>query len=64
MRRLFIDEITALPQWEVAVKRLADRRVLRDVLLVTTGSRATDIRRGSELPGRKGKLARTDYSAA
>ena len=62
VRRLFIDEITALPQWEVAVKRLADRGVLRDVLLVTTGSRATDIRRGSErLPGRKGKLARTDY---
>ena len=62
VRRLFIDEITAVPDWETAVKRLADQGVLRTVLVVTTGSRATDIRRGSErLPGRKGKLARTDY---
>ena len=62
VRRLFIDEITAVPEWEKAVKRLADQGVLRDVLVVTTGSRATDIRRGAErLPGRKGRLARTDY---
>ena len=62
VRRLFIDEITAVADWETAVKRLADRGVLRGVLVVTTGSRATDIRRGSErLPGRKGRLARTEY---
>ncbi|MDE0441036.1 MAG: AAA family ATPase [Gammaproteobacteria bacterium] len=62
VRRLFIDEITAVADWETAIKRLADQVVLKDVLVVTTGSRATDIRRGSErLPGRKGKLARTDY---
>ena len=62
VRRLFIDEITAVAEWETAIKRLADRGVLRGVLVVTTGSRATDIRRGSErLPGRKGRLARTDY---
>jgi uncharacterized protein len=31
-------------------------------LVVTTGSRATDLRRASErLPGRKGRLARTSY---
>ena len=62
VRRLFIDEITAVPDWATAIKRLADRAILKDVLVVTTGSRATDIRRGSErLPGRKGKLSRTDY---
>lgn len=62
VKRLFIDEITAIANWELALKRLADRGVLRDVLVVTTGSKATDLRRASErLPGRKGKLARTNY---
>ena len=62
VRRLFIDEITAVGKWETAMKRLADQGLLRRVLVVTTGSRATDVRRGSErLPGRKGRLARTDY---
>ncbi|MFO1466151.1 MAG: ATP-binding protein [Steroidobacteraceae bacterium] len=62
VRRLFIDEISAIPGWERALKRIADRGQLRNVLVVTTGSRAADIRRGSErLPGRKGKLTRTDY---
>jgi len=61
-RRLFIDEITAVDKWERARKIAADSGVIRDVLVVTTGSRATDIRRGEErLPGRKGKLARTNY---
>ncbi|GMR23766.1 MAG: hypothetical protein BMS9Abin37_2230 [Acidobacteriota bacterium] len=51
-----------MPRWERALKRIADRGELRHVLVVTTGSRATDIRRGSErLPGRKGKLKRTEY---
>ncbi len=58
--RLFVDEITAVRDWERALKRLADEGVLRDILLVTTGSKASDLRRGSErLPGRKGRLART-----
>lgn len=62
VRRLFIDEISAVPSWERALKRIADRGQLRNVLVITTGSRAADIRRGSErLPGRKGKLARTEY---
>jgi uncharacterized protein len=61
-RRLFIDEITAIDGWEKALKRLVDGGELRDVLVVTTGSRARDLRRGVErLPGRKGKLARTSY---
>jgi hypothetical protein len=61
-KRLFIDEISAVPGWARALKRLSDRGELRGVLVVTTGSRAADIRRGSErLPGRKGKLGRTEY---
>jgi uncharacterized protein len=62
VRRLFIDEITAVADWETALKRLADAGELRNVLVTTTGSKATDLRRGSErLPGRKGRLARTAY---
>ncbi len=62
VRRLFIDEITAVAGWQKAIKRLADRGALRNVLIVTTGSKASDIRREAELlPGRKGKLARTIY---
>lgn len=62
IRRLFIDEITAVGGWQKAVKRLADSGALRKVLLVTTGSKASDIQREAELlPGRKGKLARTIY---
>ncbi|MBY0545511.1 MAG: ATP-binding protein [Gammaproteobacteria bacterium] len=62
VKRLFIDEITAIPNWEKAIKRLIDSGELKDTLLITTGSKATDLRRGIErLPGRKGKLARTNY---
>ena len=62
VRRLFLDEVTAIEGWERALKLLIDRGELRDVLVVTTGSRATDLRRGVErLPGRKGRLARSAY---
>ncbi|MBN1962834.1 MAG: ATP-binding protein [Deltaproteobacteria bacterium] len=62
VRRIFIDEITAIDNWEKAVKRLFDAGELKNVLLVTTGSKATDLRRGAErLPGRKGRLKRTQY---
>lgn len=62
VRRIFIDEITAIPKWELILKKLADRGKLANVLVITTGSKATDLRRGGErLPGRKGRLARTTY---
>jgi uncharacterized protein len=62
VRRLFVDEITAVDGWERALKRALDGGELRDVLVVTTGSRATDLRRGTErLPGRRGRLDRTNY---
>lgn len=62
VKRIFIDEITAIPHWEMALKRMADQGLLNEVLIITTGSNAADIRRGGErLPGRKGKLSRTNY---
>ncbi|MBD3335424.1 MAG: AAA family ATPase [Candidatus Eisenbacteria bacterium] len=62
VRRLFLDEVTAIAKWEQGLKRLIDAGELRGVLVVTTGSRATDLRRGTErLPGRKGRLERTTY---
>lgn len=39
VKRLFVDEISAVPNWERALKRVADRGELRDVLVVTTGTR-------------------------
>ncbi len=62
LKRLFIDEITTVDKWETSIKRLADAGEIRDLLIVTTGSKALDLRRGHErLPGRKGKLERTQY---
>lgn len=62
VKRLFIDEITAIRQWENTLKRLADKGLLARVLVITTGSKATDLRRAHErLPGRRGKLDRTTY---
>lgn len=62
IKRLFIDEVTAIPNWQQGIKRVLDRGILRDVLVITTGSKASDLRHGAErLPGRKGRLARTDY---
>lgn len=62
VKRIFIDEITAVPAWERALKRLYDAGDIRQLLIITTGSKAVDLRRGTErLPGRKGRLDRTSY---
>ncbi len=62
VKRIFIDEITAIKDWEVILKRLVDNGILRKILVITTGSKATDLRRGAErLPGRKGRLDQTNY---
>ncbi len=61
-KAIFIDEITSIPNWEKSFKILADRNQLKSILVITTGSKATDLRRGHErLPGRKGKIDRTEY---
>ena len=62
LRRLFIDEITAINNWQRGLKLLLDAGELKNILVVTTGSKAVDIRHGTErLPGRKGKLERSNY---
>jgi predicted AAA+ superfamily ATPase len=62
VKRIFIDEITAVQDWQRSLKTLLDAGEMRDVLIVSTGSRAADLRHGAErLPGRKGKLGRTHY---
>lgn len=62
VRRLFIDEITSVENWERAIKKLYDEGTTKETLLITTGSQALDLRKGSErLPGRKGRLDRTSY---
>ncbi len=62
VQRIFIDEITAVRNWQRVLKGLVDAGELRGVLVVTTGSKASDLRRGGErLPGRKGRLSRTTY---
>lgn len=62
VRRLFIDEITAVKEWQRSIKRCADAGLFEKVLVIATGSKATDLRRGTErLPGRKGRLDRTWY---
>ena len=62
VRRLFIDEITSIDNWQRGLKLLLDAGELRRTLVVTTGSKAADIRHGAErLPGRKGKLSRSSY---
>lgn len=62
IKRIFIDEITTIPDWETVLKRLVDDGTLQNILIITTGSKATDLRRGAErLPGRKGKLSKTSY---
>jgi len=62
VKRIFVDEITQIKGWERIVKRLIDSGHLREILLITTGSNAADLRRGTErLPGRKGSLARSEY---
>lgn len=54
VRRIFIDEITAVKHWEKALKRLLDRNELPGVLLVTTGSKASDSRHGGmRFPSRR-----------
>lgn len=61
-KRIFIDEITAIENWERTIKALFDLGETRDILIVTTGSKCIDLRHGIErLPGRKGRLQRSEY---
>lgn len=52
---LFLDEISAVPNWQKAIKFLTDAGHLRNCTVLVTGSHTVDIKTGLELlPGRRG----------
>ena len=62
VNRIFIDEITQIKNWERVIKRLVDAGHLKKILIISTGSNAADLRRSTErLPGRKGRLGKSEY---
>jgi predicted AAA+ superfamily ATPase len=51
---LFLDEVTAVPDWARGIKYLWDQGLIRDDILLLTGSSAQGLKRGVEqLPGRR-----------
>lgn len=60
-RYFFIDEITAIPDWQRGIKWLRDTTPVADDCLVVTGSSAGDIATGATfLAGRRGPAAHLD----
>ncbi|MBI5392234.1 ATP-binding protein [Candidatus Woesearchaeota archaeon] len=54
-RYLFLDEIAFVDDWQIAIKNIYDRGLLRKCFLLITGSHSIDIKRNIErLPGRVG----------
>lgn len=59
--RIFLDEVSSLPDWQKAMKFLRDHTPAAGDTFVLTGSSARDIRVGAErLPGRRGPGERLD----
>ncbi len=55
-RYMFIDEISTVKNWEIALKHLIDTDKMGNVTAVLTGSHALDLKRSTErLPGRRGE---------
>jgi len=53
---LFLDEITSLVDWARGIKYVWDQGMIRDDMVLVTGSSAHGLKRGSEqLPGRRGR---------
>jgi uncharacterized protein len=52
---LLLDEVTSVDGWQTAVKSLWDQGLIRDDVVVCTGSSAIDLQRGAaeRLPGRR-----------
>lgn len=58
---IFLDEITAVQDWQRGIKYLVDMGRLSNAGMVLTGSNASDLRKGIErLPGRRGKVRNPD----
>jgi predicted AAA+ superfamily ATPase len=53
---ILLDEVTAVDEWQTAIKALWDAGTLRDDIVVCTGSSAVDLHRSAveRLPGRRG----------
>lgn len=58
---LFLDEVSAVSEWQRAVKQLADMGKFKKASLILTGSNALDLKKSAEkMPGRKGKEFETE----
>jgi len=59
-RYIFLDEISAVKDWQRGIKHLHDTGQLRKTCILMTGSHSLDIRKASErLPGRRGTGSNT-----
>lgn len=59
---IFIDEITYVKKWDLAIKHLADTGQLENTLLLITGSDSTAITDSiKRFPGRRGKAQTKDF---
>jgi uncharacterized protein len=59
---ILIDELTAVAQWWLAIKSLADQGMSKDSLILGTGSSAEDLAQGADLlPGRRGRRYPVDF---
>lgn len=57
-RYVFLDEISAVKDWQRGIKYLYDTGKLENLTIIMTGSHSLDIRKAAErLPGRRGAVA-------
>jgi len=55
-RYIFLDEISAVQNWQKGIKHIVDLGKLANITLIMTGSHSLDIRKAAErLPGRRGE---------
>lgn len=60
IRYIFLDEISAIKDWQRGIKHLYDTGELENITVLMTGSHNLDIRKAAErLPGRRGPNARS-----
>lgn len=60
-KHIFLDEISAVPGWQKAIKYLVDLGKLKNCTVILTGSHSLDIKKSAELlPGRRGEEAIPD----
>lgn len=54
---IFLDEISSVRKWQIAIKRLWDQDLLKNCTVIATGSHTIDLTRSAErLLGRRGRL--------